>query len=147
MSRAALARFAAATFELNRSSLDEAVEQFQYALNFSSGRSDLQTLSLVALANIGIVESQYSAALEYLSKARALAPRSAAVAQLSGWAYYGLNQIDDAIQSWQFAQQIQPSQGVARALEKAKKDQADRERLWRSERPPFRSSLSGRHAT
>jgi len=125
MWRAALAHFAAGRFELSRNSVDEAVEQFQDSLNFAASRSDLQVSNLVTLAYIDLVQSQYSAALDYLGRAHRLAPRSLAVAQLSGWAYYGLNQIDDAIKQWRTAQQIEPSPDVARALVKAERDKAE----------------------
>jgi tetratricopeptide (TPR) repeat protein len=124
MTRAALAHFAAGKFELSRNSIDEAVEQFQSSLNFSGSRADLQVANLLSLAYIDLVQSRYSAALEYLSRARPLAPKSAAVAQLSGWAYYGLNQVDEAIREWQAAQRIQPSPELAAALEKAERDNA-----------------------
>jgi predicted negative regulator of RcsB-dependent stress response len=124
MSRAALAHFAAGKFELSRNSIDEAVEQFQSSLNFSGSRTDVQVANLLSLAYINLVQSKYSAALEYLGRARRLAPRSAAVAQLSGWAYYGLNQVDEAIKEWQAAQRIQPSPELAAALEKAERDNA-----------------------
>ena len=124
MSRAALAHFAAGKFELSRNSVDEAIEQFQFSLNFSAGRADLQLANLLSLAYIDLVQSKYSAALEYLERARHLAPKSAAVAQLSGWGYYGLNQIDEAIKEWETAQSIQPSQQLATMIEKAERDKA-----------------------
>lgn len=124
MSRAALAHFAAGKFELSRSSVDEAIEQFQDSLKFSTGSAELQVANLVTLAYIDLVRSQFSDALENLARARSLAPRRVAVAQLSGWAHYGLNQIDDAIMDWQFAQQIEPSAEIALALAKAERDKS-----------------------
>jgi tetratricopeptide (TPR) repeat protein len=124
MSRAALAHFAAGKFELSRSSVDEAIEQFQFSLSFSASRPDVQLANLLSLAYIDLVQSKYSAALEYLGRARRLAPKSAAVAQLSGWGYYGLNQMDEAIKEWQIAQRIQPSQELAIMIEKAERDKA-----------------------
>src|SRR5579862_409983 len=124
MSRAALAHFAAGKFELSRNSVDEAIEQFQFSLNFSAGRTDLQLANLLSLAYIDLMQSKYSSALEYLERARRLAPKSAAVAQLSGWGYYGLNQIDEAIKQWETAQSIQPSSQLATMIEKAERDKA-----------------------
>lgn len=124
MSRAALAHFAAGKFEISRSNFDEAIEQFQSSLNFSTSRTELQVANLLTLAYIDLLRSQYSDALEYLGRARRLAPRRAAVAQLSGWAYYGLNQIDDAIKEWQAAQQIEPNPDTARSLARAERDKA-----------------------
>lgn len=69
MSRAALAHFAAGKFELSRNSVDEAIEQFQFSLHFSAGRTDLQLANLLSLAYIDLVQSKYSAALEYLERA------------------------------------------------------------------------------
>jgi tetratricopeptide (TPR) repeat protein len=124
MSRAALAHFAAGKFELSRNSVDEAIEQFQASLNFSTSSSELQVANLLTLAYIDLLRSQYSDALEYLGRARRLAPRRAAVARLSGWAQYGLNRIDDAIKEWQIAQQIEASPDIANALAKAERDKA-----------------------
>lgn len=124
MSRAALAHFAAGKFELSRNSVDEAIEQFQFSLHFSAGRTDLQLANLLSLAYIDLVQSKYSAALEYLERARRLAPKSAAVAQLSGWGYYGLNQMGEAIKEWETAQSIQPSQQLTTMIEKAERDKA-----------------------
>jgi predicted negative regulator of RcsB-dependent stress response len=125
MWRAAIAHFAAGKFELSRDNADDAVAQFQSSLNFSAGNSDLQVANLLTLAYIDLMRSQYSAALEYLGRAHRLMPISAAVAQLSGWAYYGLNQIDDAVKEWQAAQRIAPSPEVERALAKAQRDQTE----------------------
>ena len=124
MSRAALAHFAAGKFELSRNSVDEAIEQFQASLNFSTSSSELQVANLLTLAYIDLLRSQYSDAVEYLSRARRLAPRRAAVARLSGWAQYGLNRIDEAIKEWQIAQQIEASPYIANALAKAERDKA-----------------------
>lgn len=124
MSRAALAHFAAGKFELARSSVDEAIEQFQYSLNFSANGSDLQVANLLTLAYIDLIQSQYSGALDFLGRARRLSPRRVAVARLSGWAYLGLNQINEAIKEWQTAQEIEPSPEIAGALAKAERDKA-----------------------
>ena len=99
-------------------------EQFQFSLNFSAGRAGFTTSNLLSLAYIDLVQSKYSAALEYLERARHLAPKSAAVAQLSGWGYYGLNRIDEAIKEWETAQSIQPSQQLATMIERAERDKA-----------------------
>ena len=52
MSRAALAHFAAGKFELSRSSMDEAIGQFQDSLKFSTGSLELQVANLLTLAYI-----------------------------------------------------------------------------------------------
>jgi tetratricopeptide (TPR) repeat protein len=122
--RAALAHYAAGNFELSRNSSDEAIEQYQVALTFSAKQPDLLTAALVRLAVVHLHRSEYSAALEYLDRARAAAPNSVAVARLSGWAYYGLDRLDDAVAQWKIAQRIEPDADVEQLLSKA---EADRE--------------------
>jgi tetratricopeptide (TPR) repeat protein len=120
--RAALAHYAAGNFELSRNSFDEAIEQYQAALPFAGKHPDLLTATLVRLAIVHLHRSEYSAALEYLNRARGAAPNSVAVARLSGWAYYGLDRLDEAVAQWKFAQKIEPDANVQRLLEKAETD-------------------------
>ena len=122
--RAWLAHCAAGDFELSRNSIDEAIEQYQSALAFASNQSDLMVANLVRLGYVHLRRSEYSAALEYLDRARGLAPHSLAVARLSGWAYYGLDRLDDAVEQWTNAQQMVPDPDVAKLLQRA---QADKE--------------------
>jgi tetratricopeptide (TPR) repeat protein len=122
MRRAALAHYAAGNFELSRNSNDEAIEQYRSALAFASRQPDLQVASLVRLAYVHLHRSEYSAALEYLDRARAAAPNSVSVARLSGWAYYGLDRLDEAVGQWKIAQQIEPDPDVEKLLEKAETD-------------------------
>src|SRR5262249_16629969 len=84
--RAWLAHCAAGDFELWRNSIDEAIEQYQSALAFASKQPELLVANLARLAYVHLRRSEYSAALEYLDRARGVAPRSVIVARLSGWA-------------------------------------------------------------
>jgi tetratricopeptide (TPR) repeat protein len=120
--RAALAHYAAGNFELSRNSNDEAIEQYRAALTLASKHPDLLTVTLVRLAYVHLRRSEYSSALEYLDRARGATPNSVAVARLSGWAYYGLDRLDEAIAQWKIAQQIEPDPDVAKLLEKAETD-------------------------
>jgi tetratricopeptide (TPR) repeat protein len=122
MTRAALAHLAAGSFELSGGNTDQAIEHYRAALTFAGRQPNLLLVSLLDLAYVHLQRSEYSTALEYLGRARRVAPRSAAVAQLAGWAYYGLNRVDQAIEEWKGAQRIQPNRGVALALEKAERD-------------------------
>ncbi len=122
MRRAALAHYAAGNFELSRNSNDEAIEQYQSALGFASKQPDLRVASLVRLAYVHLYRSEFSAAVEYLDRARTVAPKSVIVARLSGWAYYGLDRLDEAVEQWNIAQQIEPDPDVAKLLEKAETD-------------------------
>jgi hypothetical protein len=57
-----------------------------------------------------------------------VAPNSAGVAKLTGWAYYGLNRLASAVEAWKRAQELQPDEEVAAALAKAERDlEAERE--------------------
>ena len=122
MSRAALAHYAAGNFELSRESSDEAVEQYNASLAFAAKQPNLLLVNLVSLAYVQLRRSEYSAALEYLQRARTVAPSSLWVAELSGWAYYGLDRMDEAIAQWQAAQSIHPTPEVAALIEKAQRD-------------------------
>ena len=122
--RAALAHYAAGNFELSRNSLDEAVEQYRAALPFEEKHADLLTATLVRLAIVHLHRSEFSSALEYLDRARAVAPNSVAVARLSGWAYYGLDRLEEAVAQWKLAQKIEPDADVAGLLAKAETDLA-----------------------
>jgi tetratricopeptide (TPR) repeat protein len=119
MARAAMAHYAAGNFELEHGDSDSAVEQYRAALPFAAKQTSLSFGILIHL-----VRSEFSTALGYLDKAGQLVPGSAAVAQLSGQAYYGLNRLDDAIKEWRTAQRISPNPEVAMSLERAERDQA-----------------------
>jgi tetratricopeptide (TPR) repeat protein len=120
--RAALAHYAAGNFELSRNSLDEAIEQYQAAIPYAAKHQDLLIATLVRMAIVHLHRSEYSAALECLDRARSVAPNSVAVARLSGWAYYGLDRLDEAVAQWKIAQQIEPDADVQKLLEKAETD-------------------------
>jgi tetratricopeptide (TPR) repeat protein len=120
--RAGVAHYAAANFELARNSDDEAIEQYQTAISLTPRQPDIQVASLMRLAYVHLRHSEYSNALDYLDRARTVAPRSVGIARLSGWAYYGLDQLDEAVAQWTIAQQIEPDPDVGRLLERAATD-------------------------
>ena len=123
MNRAAIGHYAAGNFELSRNSPDEAIEQYQAALNFATREPGLQLVNLQSLAYVYVVRSQYSTALEYLDRARKISPNSVGVARLSGWAYSGMNRLPEAAAEWQRAQKIEPNAEIATALERIERDQ------------------------
>jgi len=124
MTRAAMAHSVAGNFELDHGDSDSAIEQYRAALPFAAKQTALSFGILMRLAYIHLVRSEFSTALVFLDKAGQLVPGSAAVAQLSGQAYYGLNRLDDAIKEWRAAQRIAPNPQVAMSLERAERDQA-----------------------
>lgn len=116
--KAAAAHEAAAAFEANKGNLDAAVEQEAQALRFAP--EDVNLLVDVAFAHLR--RSEYSRSLEYLTRAKRLAPDSPDVAKLLGWSDYGLNRIPEAVAEWKRAQKLRPEPDVAQALEKAERD-------------------------
>ena len=47
------------------------------------------------------------------------------MAKLTGWAYYGLNKLDQAVEEWKRALRIRPDAEVQHALEKAERDRQE----------------------
>jgi tetratricopeptide (TPR) repeat protein len=116
--RAAAAHEAAAAFEANKGNLDAAADQESEALRFVP--DNLNLLMDVAFGHLR--RSEYSKALDYLTRAKRLAPDSPDVAKLLGWSEYGLNRIPEAVAEWKRAQKLRPEADVAQALEKAERD-------------------------
>jgi len=122
VTRAALAHFAAAEFEMSEGQPDRAIEHYQAMEQYAGQQRDLLYACLLGRGYALLVKSEFSAALEPISRARELAPNAASAAMLAGWAHYRLNQSDQAIADFQTAQRLQPNSGVAGMLEKVKRD-------------------------
>jgi hypothetical protein len=122
VTRAALAHYAAAEFELGQHDSDRAIEHFDAMEPFAGQQRELLYSCLVGRGYALLLKSEFSAALDPISRARKLIPTAASAALLAGWAHYRLNQSDDAIADFQVAQRLQPSASVASMLEKAKRD-------------------------
>jgi tetratricopeptide (TPR) repeat protein len=137
ISRAAMAHDVAASFELDHNDSEQAIEQYREALPFAAKRPDILFTTMIDIAYVHLVRSEYSAALEDLAQARQVVPNSATVAQLAGWAYSGLNRLDDAIREWEAAQQIAPDAHVASLLEAARRDKGVEEGARQSESSHF----------
>lgn len=117
--RVAVAHHAAGQFELDRGDLEQALAHYRRALTFAPDQTNL----FLNIAYLHLRRSEYSAALDYLERARRVAPDSPDAAKLAGWAYYGLNRLHQAVAEWKRAQRLRPDAEVARALEKAERDQ------------------------
>ncbi len=126
MARAVLAHHAAAQFEVAHNNYDQAIAQERSALTFAPQQPSL----LIEIAYLHLRRSECKAALEYLDRARRVAPDSPDVAKLSGWAYYGLNKIPQAVAAWKQALALRPDAEVRGALEKAQRD-ADAEEKFK----------------
>jgi tetratricopeptide (TPR) repeat protein len=74
------------------------------------------------IAYLHLRRSEFKESLEYLDRARRIAPDNANVAKLAGWAYYGMNKLDQAVAEWERAQSLRPDPEVQAALDKAERD-------------------------
>ncbi len=120
VNRVAAAHRTAAQFQLRRGDLEQAFAHYRRALTFAPQHLDL----LLNIAYLHLRRSEYTAALDYLERARRVAPDSPDRAKLAGWAYYGLNRLDQAVEEWKQAERLRPDAEVERALEKAQRDLA-----------------------
>jgi len=120
--RAALAHFAAAEFEMSQGQIDRAIEHYEAMEEYSGQQRELLYACLVGHGYALLIKSEYSAALEPISRARKLMPAQPTAVMLAGWAHYRLNQTDEAIADLQSAEKLHPSISVENMLEKVKRD-------------------------
>jgi hypothetical protein len=127
LTKAAAAHYVAAQFLVSKGAMDTALDHYRQALVFAPDNLGL----LLNLALLYLHESQFTSALDPLEHARRVVPDSgpeaATVAKLTGWAYYGSNKMERAIEEWERAEQLHPDPEVEQALEKAQRDQAEEE--------------------
>ena len=136
---AALAHHAAAQFELSRGDMEHALADERTALTYASEEPAL----LMNVAYLHLRRSEYKQSLEYLERARRVAPENADVAKLAGWAYYGLNKIDQAVAEWKRALALRPDPEVQAALDKAQRDKQEEESYKENESSHFTLRYSG----
>jgi tetratricopeptide (TPR) repeat protein len=120
LSKVAAAHYAAAQFFLSKGESDSAIDQYHQGLAFAPNNFGL----LMNLAVLYLRKSQFTAALDPLRHAGEVAPNSADVHKLMGWAYYGANKTQQAIEEWKAAVKLRPDPDVLEALRKAERDQA-----------------------
>jgi tetratricopeptide (TPR) repeat protein len=139
VARVVAAESAAAQFEITVGDFDHAVEYFDRGLRFDPGNINL----LLGDAYLHLRRSEYSAALELLEHARRADPNSADVSKLTGWAYYGLNRLSDAVTEWKRSLQLKPDAEVQQALEKAERDVEEEADYREGETPHFQLRYNG----
>jgi tetratricopeptide (TPR) repeat protein len=123
-SRAAAMESATGALAFAQGNLDEALAHAERALSYQPSSVGL----LLDVAYFRLRRSEYRSALDSLQRARKIAPDSADVAKLTGWAYYGLNRLAPAVEEWKRSQALHPDDDVAAALDKAERDlEAERE--------------------
>jgi tetratricopeptide (TPR) repeat protein len=129
----AAAHHAAAQFLLSKGDTDQAIEQYRQALVFAPDNTGL----LLNLAVLYLRESQFTWALDPLQRAQRISPDSADVAKLMGWAYYGANKMDRAIEAWKRAEALRPDPEVEQALQKVERDKTEEESYREGETAHF----------
>ena len=136
---AALAHHAAAQFELAHGDMDHALADERTALTFSPDHPVL----LMNVAYLHLKRSEYKQSLDYLEHARRAAPDNPDVPKLAGWAYYGLNKLEQAVAEWKRAQSLRQDPEVQAALDKAQRDKQEEESYKENESPHFNLKYSG----
>jgi tetratricopeptide (TPR) repeat protein len=118
IARVIAAESAAAQFEISVGDFEKAASHFGVGLRFDPDNVGL----LLEAAYLHLRRSEYSAAHDLLERAKRIEPDSVETAKLSGWAYYGMNRVDDAVTEWKRAIALKPDAEVEHALEKAERD-------------------------
>jgi tetratricopeptide (TPR) repeat protein len=137
--RAALAHHAAAQFELARGDMEHALSDEQTALKYQPE----QATFLMSTAYVHLRHSEFKQSLEYLERARRVAPKNADVYKLAGWAYSGMNRPDRAVAEWKKALELRPDADTLAALEKAKRDKQEEENYKENESAHFQLKYNG----
>jgi tetratricopeptide (TPR) repeat protein len=133
VAKVAAAHYAAAQFLYGKGDTDSAIDQYRQALVFSPENTGL----LLNLAVLYLRKSQFTAALDPLERARRVTPESPDVAKLMGWAYYGANKMDLAIEEWKRAEHLRRDPEVEEALAKAERDKSEEESYREGETAHF----------
>lgn len=136
---AAIGHHTAAMFEISRGDLEHALTDERTALTYAPEAPGL----LLNVAYVHLRRSEYKQALDYLERARRVAPDNPEVAKLAGWSYYGLNKMDQAVAEWKRALALRPDREVQAALEKAMRDKQEEENYKENESSHFTLRYSG----
>ncbi len=136
---AAMGHHAAAMFELSRGDMEHALADERTALTYAPE----EPLLLMNVAYLHLRRSEYKQSLDYLDRAQRLAPNNPDVAKLAGWAYYGMNKIDQAVTEWKRSALLRPDAEVQAALEKAQRDKQEEESYKENESRHFTLRYSG----
>ncbi len=136
---AAVGHHAAAQFELSRGDMEHALADERTALTFAPDEPAL----LMNVAYMHLRRSEYKQSLDYLERARRVAPDNADVAKLAGWAYYGMNKMEQAVAEWKRALALRPDSEVQAALDKAQRDKQEEANYKENESSHFTLRYSG----
>jgi tetratricopeptide (TPR) repeat protein len=136
---AAIGHHSAAMFELSRGDMDHALSDERTALTYAPE----QPLLLMNVAYLHLRRSEYKQSLDYLERARRFAPNNPDVAKLAGWAYYGMNKMQQAVAEWKRSLALRPDGEVQAALDKAERDKQEEESYKENESSHFTLRYSG----
>jgi len=136
---AALAHHTAAQFEQAQNDMDLALADERQALIYEPG----QPVFLMNVAFLHLRRSEFTQSLDYLDRARRVAPEDPDVAKLTGWAFYGLNKLDLAVVEWKHALALRPDAEIEAALKKAQRDKEEEEQYKENESRHFMLRYSG----
>lgn len=139
---AATGHHAAAVFELSRGDSEHALADERTALTYAPE----EPLLLMNVAYMHLRRSEYRMSLDYLERARRVAPENADVPKLEGWAYYGMNKLDRAVAEWKQSLAMRPDAEVQAALEKAERDKQEEDSYKENESSHFVLRHSGTEA-
>src|ERR1700722_1857701 len=137
--KAARALHAASQFELGRGDMEHALVDERSALKYAPD----DTTILMNVAYLHLKRSEYKASMEYLERARRVAPDDPEVAKLAGWAYFGMNKPDLAVAEWRRALTLGPDPEVEVALAKAQRDNQEEQNYRENESSHFTLRYSG----
>jgi tetratricopeptide (TPR) repeat protein len=137
--RAARALHAASQFELASGDMEHALNDERSALNYLPD----EPMILMNVAYLHLKRSEYKASMEYLERARRVAPDDPEVAKLEGWAYYGMVKLDQAVAEWKRALTIAPDPEVEAALAKAERDRREEQSYRENESIHFSLHYDG----
>jgi tetratricopeptide (TPR) repeat protein len=130
---------AAAQFELKGGNVDAAIGHYRRALEFAPQHLG----ALLSIAHLYLRKSEFTRSLEYLERANQAAPDNADVARLTGWAFYGMNKIEQAVREFRLAFKLRPDAATQQALLKAERDLDTEEKFRKNESAHFRLSYDG----
>jgi len=136
---AAFAHHSAAMFELGKGDLEHALTDERTALTYDPE----QPVLLMNVAYMHLRRSEYKQALDYLDRAKRAAPENPDVPKLAGWAYYGMNNLRQAVAEWKRAMELRPDAEVKAALEKAQRDKQEEESYKENESAHFNLKYNG----
>ncbi len=139
VARVVAAESAAAQFEISVGDFAQAAAHYNVGLRYDADNMGL----LLETAYLHLRRSEYSAALDLLDRARRIQPDSPDAAKLAGWAYYGLNRVDDAVSEWKRALALKPDAEVQHALEKAERDAQEESTYSERETTHFQLKYKG----